>query len=338
MILIAPDKFKGTFQAAEIARLIGRRVSALHPGSEIKLFPMADGGEGTAGTLAERLRLERKEQAGSGPLGNPCTYEYFTDGEQAAIDSAAVVGRAALETGAPLHPFEATSFGLGRLTGSLLDSGIKRIYIGIGGTMTTDGGAGFLQGLGYRFFDSLGKELPALNPGLLPQVAAVEPPCRSFGEITALADVDVPLTASPDSLSALSFAPQKGVEQSLLSRLSRALEHFREVTAPLSSTPSFNGAGGGLGYAVSLLPGAKILPGATTLLGDTVRQLRPDMIYTGEGCFDSQSFGGKVTGTIISQAVPLGIPVTVVCGRCEISPSVLPEGVSTLLLSDLLHS
>lgn len=334
MILVASDKFKDTYSAQEINELITRRVGEMYPGEEVMNLPMADGGEGTAAALAVRNGLERKTVGGYNPLGGKCTFEFYAGHDVVAVDSAAVVGLATFSPEIKLVPLIADTFQLGRLVDSFLREGVRKIYLGIGGTMTVDGGVGLLCGLGFKFFTGSGRPLFPIPPARLGEIGRVIPPDRDFSPLTALSDVDVPLVAPSGLLSSLSFAAQKGVKPNEIPLLGAALAKYQQVTSHLSSTPHYNGAGGGLGYAVSLLPGAELTSGAEFLLGDTISRLRPDRIFTGEGCFDEQSLGGKVTGTIISQAAELNIPVTVVCGRCTLRQ--LPPNVSVILLKDFM--
>lgn len=336
MILIAPDKFKGTFSAEEIARVISEKVAVKFPREERKLFPMADGGEGTAGIVALRRDLSPFVCDGIGPSGEDCGWKYYAGERTGAIDSSAVIGRAAIDGSKSYSPLDASSYPLGRLVSQLIDGGMKEIFIGVGGTMTTDGGSGFLQGLGFRFYDREGRLCTHMTPRRLSGISRIEPTTLPADiHITGLVDVDVPLVAAPPALSALSFAIQKGVRESELPMLAEALSHWGKVTSPLSRTGHFHGAGGGLGFALSLLDNTRLLAGAETLLGNQIETLHPDRIYTGEGCFDRQSFGGKVTGTIIRKAMALGIPVTIVCGRCTLSHAEIPEGSEVILLRDL---
>ena len=191
MILIAPDKFKGTFSAEEIARVISEKVAVKFPREERKLFPMADGGEGTAGIVALRRNLNPVVCDGIGPSGEDCVWKYYA-GERT------------------YSPLGASSYPLGRLVSQLIDGGMKEIFIGVGGTMTTDGGSGFLQGLGFRFYDREGRLCTRMTPRRLSGITRIEPATLPADiRITGLVDVDVPLVAAPPALSALSFALQE---------------------------------------------------------------------------------------------------------------------------------
>lgn len=349
MVIVASDKFKGTFSAEEICELVCGRLSTVYPGQEIVSLPMADGGEGTARVIASRLGLPEMETEGENPFGAPIRWKYYSDGRTAAIDSASVVGLVAV--GGVVAPLEASSYPLGDLMAKLAADGVGEIHVGVGGTMTTDGGAGLLQALGWRFFDKNGRAMSRpLTPRLLLSVGEVRPPQHPLRVgIRAFMDVDVPLVIAGDDgaggLSALSFAPQKGVAKEELEVVRSGLENFVNVVSRgggVRSLPDrYCGAGGGLGFSLQLV-GATPLSGASSLWDAAIADNRLDMrnvtrIYTGEGCFDEQSMAGKVTGTIIRFARPLGIPVTVVCGRCDMSASEIPDGTEVILLSEFLN-
>lgn len=359
MIVIAPDKFKGTYSAKDICGIIARHIKATDKNAEIMLMPMADGGEGTAATISSRLNLPLKTIKATDPLGNPSDISFFSDGITAAIDSSAILGRSAMLTPSP---WKASSFPLGSLIANLTRGGVRNFYIGVGGTMTTDGGAGFLQASGFRFIDLNGSVIQSpISPSVLPSIQTILPPESSSGllsgeiSIRALIDVNVPfLPSTPNGmqsgaenesdceLSVLSFAPQKGVAQSDMPRLRQALRNFADCLASMNPAIDFStygGAGGGLSLALKII-GAECMPGARRLWDDwmVAKHIRPDeitRIITGEGCFDSQSFGGKVTGTLIDFARQHHIPSTVVCGRCDLPLDQIPNGTDVILLSSI---
>ena len=147
---------------------------------------------------------------GIGPSGEDCVWKYYAGERTAAIDSSAVIGRAAIDGNRTYSPLDASSYPLGRLVSQLIDGGMKEIFIGVGGTMTTDGGSGFLQGLGFRFYDREGRLCTRMTPRRLSGITRIEPATLPADiRITGLVDVDVPLVAAPPALSALSFALQE---------------------------------------------------------------------------------------------------------------------------------
>lgn len=349
MVIVASDKFKGTFSAEEICRLICATAKSSYPDEEFLIFPMADGGEGTARLIASAKGLKQTRLTGCNPLGKTVEWRFFSDGETVAIDSALIIGIEAI--GSEIAPFDASSYPLGELVSRLYANGVSNLYIGVGGTMTTDGGAGFLQAIGWKFLDTSGCLISEhLSPRILPKInKAIPPECQPAFDITALVDVDVPLLPEDGvcgCLSSLSFARQKGVSDKDMPLLGDALSNFqRAIVEALDwkTVPRhYCGAGGGIGFALQVA-GAKTLPGALTIWESVVAGncLSPNgirRIYTGEGCFDRQSLQGKVTGTILDYGRRNGIPVTVVCGRCELPLKEIPAGTEVILLSDFLTS
>lgn len=348
MIIVASDKFKGTYPAGDICRIIADRFSAA--GEEILVMPMADGGEGTASILGAIDGMSLIKIDGYNPFGGKMEWELYTDETKAALDSAAIVGRVA--TRDILAPMSATSFYLGRLVGSLIAAGKREIWIGVGGTMTTDGGCGFLQGLGWEMIDYNGKLIDSpMTPANLIEIHKIIPhPLPSGIKLFGLMDVDVPMlpdTNRPERLSALSFAHQKGVKDAEISLLAYDLEHFVNLADDAVKElgchyPShYCGAGGGLGFALQVA-GGTALQGANYIWQNYLHTSHiPDSeisrIYTGEGCFDAQSLRGKVTGMLIDYGHKHDIPVTVICGRNTFTGE-LPDNVEIITLHNFLHN
>lgn len=339
VVVVAPDKFKGTLTASEVADCIALEVKRQFPAMLVRSCPMADGGEGTAAILASRLNLERRSVDGHDALMRPVEIEFYLSqsGEICAVDSSAIVGLAKLSD-TRLKPWKSTTYGVGEFITLMLSQGVKKLYIGIGGTASIDGGLGLLQALGGRFFDVEGEEISTypLRAGHLPAVFSADLSGinrRALKDaVVALADVDVPLVAdSPDEMSSLSFACQKGLMKSELPALCAALRSYAAaidaVLHPCATQPPFQGAGGGLGYVISRVLRCECHSGGETILNlyGFIRNLQannnesgpttvPTCIITGEGCFDRQSLQGKVVGTIITKTAPRSIPVIIVAG------------------------
>src|SRR3954453_5310858 len=170
-VVIAPDKFKGSLSAPEVAAALGRGLLAAVPGLEVTAVPVADGGEGTL-EAAFGAGYRRHQATVTGPTGEPLAAAFAVRGRQAVIEMAAASGLAVLPGGA-LQALTATSRGTGELVRAALDAGCTSIVLGVGGSASTDGGAGLLQGLGVRLLDAGGRELP---PGgaALARLAAVD--------------------------------------------------------------------------------------------------------------------------------------------------------------------
>ncbi len=307
MIIVAPDKFKGTLTADEAAAAIA---SQMLPSAAVSLWPMADGGEGTAATIARHLGLARRSLSGKDALLAPREVEYFTDGEVAYIDSASTIGLQYLrDKGVHYDPWKASSRALGEAVASLFALRHRKVVVGIGGTACCDGGEGLL------------KALPAL-----PQDCSIE----------FLADVDVPLLpVEPGGLSALTFMRQKGFSMDDEPVMAGRLTRLFNATGGRNDWP-FAGSGSGIGYALTLLS-ARGMSGARYLL-DMYLESCSDadditMFVTGEGRFDCQSLAGKVSGAVIEEAQSRGVPCVVVAGSVDYTALSIPAGVTVIDLS-----
>lgn len=315
LVVIAPDKFKGTLTATEVAR----EIAAAYTRATVRVCPMCDGGDGTAQILGALFALPACTMRVPDALGEEHNVTYYNDGHQAVVDSASVIGLASL-AGRELHPFQSTSYGLGMLVRHLLDSGTEHIYVGIGGTATVDCGAGFLQALGARFADVEGAELGApVNAADLDRIYAIDLSGVNGrdirGRITVLSDVAVPLEDS------LMFAAQKGVTPAETERLRAALANFRaavdETLLPSGADDMHGGAGGGLGYAFERVLRCAVAEGARFMIDryGIFEGTEPSLVITGEGAIDAQTGTGKVVGALYSEARKRNIPVVAVVGR-----------------------
>lgn len=276
MILIAPDKFKGTLTAIEAADIIAGALGR----NDVVKAPMADGGEGTAKILCRDLRWQPHD----------C---YYVDphSRTAVIDCSSVIGLAGVDL-ARHDILRATSYPLGVKVREILKGGCRKVVIGIGGTSTCDGGMGFLEALDsdklYTYRNS----------------------------IVGLSDVRVPLVAPIGQPSALMFAAQKGASGIDIEVLHRRLtEIYREY--PHSRSP-FDGAGGGLGFAIASAIGAECFDGAAYVLDHyDIRWHDISMIITGEGSIDAQTSQGKVVSVLQAKGKELNIPVIAFGGKVE---------------------
>lgn len=336
VVAIAPDKFKGTLTAGEVAGEVGRAVAEAFPSAVVHLYPMADGGEGTASVIAEKMHLQPATCEGHNSLMQPITIEYYQDETVCAVDSAAIIGLPMLGD-TPPDPWHSTSYGLGEFISARMAEGKRRIYIGIGGTASIDGGAGMLQALGAVFRDVGGSAIGTHdNPvcaGDLWKIFSTDLTAAELhavrDSVTGIADVNLPLIPSSieevsdmSHMSSLSFACQKGLPSHDLPRLYESLANYAAAidTAllPTSRRTAFNGAGGGVGYALHRVLRCPCVAGAEFISGlygifDTTPP--PDCLITGEGSFDAQSLQGKVTGTLLSQCAARHIPAFVIAGK-----------------------
>ena len=298
-ILIAPDKFKGSLSAPAAAEAIARGLRSVWPDAQIDLAPIADGGEGFAEALKVALGAEWVNVASEDALGRAIAARYaWLDGERLAILE--ISEASGLHRIAPHErdPLRADTFGTGILIAHAIARGARRIHVGLGGSATTDGGAGMARALGFRFLDGEGRDFPAA-PGALQSVAQiVRPADRVLPEIFAASDVQNPLLGERGA--ARVYGPQKGADAAAVALLDRALTRLADVCAAdlgcdHRDVPG-SGAAGGLGFGLLSFCNAKIRPGFE-MISETLhlgrRIAAADLVITGEGRIDDQTLDGK---------------------------------------------
>ena len=321
-VVIAPDSFKESLSAAEVAAAIGRGWARVFPQAELLLLPMADGGEGTVDALLASLGGERRELQARGPLGEPITAHWglLTDGS-AAIEVASASGLHLIDP-ARRDVCRASSRGSGEVLLAALDAGATRIILGLGGSATNDGGAGLLQALGARLLDAQGQELEPGGAALagLARIDLSQLDHRlNEVEILVAADVDNPL-CGPRGASAI-FGPQKGASPYDVDLLDAALGHFASCAAQALGKDWQHeagvGAAGGLGFALKAFLGASFCPGiqlVARIAGLAEALVGADLLITGEGRLDSQTLHGKTPVGVAAIAKQAGVPVIALAG------------------------
>lgn len=321
-IVIAPDSFKESLSAPEVAAAIARGWRQVFPEAELLLRPMADGGEGTVDAVLAATGGERRECRVCGPLGEPVLAHWGWLGEGTAVLEMASASGLHHVPRDRRDATVTTSLGTGELIRAALDAGATRIILGLGGSATNDGGAGLLQALGVRFLDAREVELP---PGgaALARLARIDvgglDPRLQQARVEIAADVDNPL-CGPRGASRV-FGPQKGADPQQVEQLDAALEHYaRLVAATLGEDHSCHpgvGAAGGLGFAARAFLHAGFRPGIELVaelsgLADAVEGA--DLVITGEGRLDSQSLHGKTPVGVARIARAAGVPVVALAG------------------------
>lgn len=327
-IVIAPDSYKESLSALEVATQIELGFRQVFPQAEYVKLPMADGGEGTVQAMVEATQGRLVQVQVSGPLGQPVTGFYGLtgdgltgDGRTAVIEMAAASGLA-LVPPALRNPEITTSYGMGELIAAALDAGARQLILGLGGSATNDGGAGMLQALGVRLLDAAGNDL-AGGGAALAQLARIDASgldarlreCR----IDVACDVDNPLTGARGA-SAI-FGPQKGATPAMVERLDAALAHYaaiisRDLGVAVDAVPGA-GAAGGMGAAMlaflrgQLRPGCEIIAQA---LGLDAAVQDADLVITGEGRIDQQTIFGKTPFGVATVAKRHGKPVIGIAG------------------------
>lgn len=301
-VLIAPDSFKGSLSAPDVARAIARGVAQICPECEIEELPIADGGEGTLDVLVASAQGRHFNLRTRAPLGNRhnARFGVLGDNKTAVVEMAQASGLTLVPAG-KRNPLQASSFGTGELVKAALDLGYRSFIVTLGGSATVDGGTGMLAALGARFLDINGIEL---TPGgaCLGRIASLDLANldRRLQETKVVIASDVtnplcgPLGAAPV------FGPQKGATPAMVGILSEGLENWARVIASetgkqVADTPG-GGAAGGLGAALIAFAGGSIRPGVDVVLDALQFDSRlagVSLVFTGEGRMDHQTAAGK---------------------------------------------
>lgn len=334
-ILIACDKFKGSLTATEVIEHITAGIAQREPLGEVASVIVSDGGDGML-AAAETAGFHRVPVTVSGPTGEPVHTAYAVRRRdlpqrrsEVVVEMADACGLLRLPGGVPA-PMTASSRGLGDVIREALQrERPARMWVGIGGSASTDGGAGMLDALGIRALDADGEPVPPGGGGL-PLVVSVDPrrftPRLALTQLEFACDVDSPLTGP--SGAAHVFAPQKGASPEQVLALDAALTHWADVVTAqggrdLRDTPGA-GAAGGVGYAARALLGAELRPGVDIVLdlvGIDAALEGCDLVITGEGSIDAQTMLGKTPAGVARRAAARGIPVVAVCGRSSLTPA-----------------
>jgi glycerate kinase len=321
-IVIAPDSFKESLSAPQVADAIAAGWASIYPQAELCLRPMADGGEGTVDAVLAATGGERRELEVSGPLGTPVLAHWgWLESGTAVIEMAAASGLHWVPR-TQRNAMISSSRGTGELILAALDAGAQRIILGLGGSATNDGGVGLLAALGVRFLDDAGYDLPPGGAALaqLEQINLTGLDSRLLNvQVDVAADVDNPLCGVKGA-SAI-FGPQKGATPTQVEQLDAALARLAHVVAGtlgeyFSQFPGV-GAAGGLGFAVKAFLRARFRPGIELLaeLSHLAEALQgADLVITGEGRLDAQSLHGKTPVGVARQAQAAGVPVVALAG------------------------
>lgn len=322
-IVIAPDKFKGSMTALEVAEAVERGLRQVLPDVEIIKVPMADGGEGTVRSLIDATGGVLQEVPVTGPLGEArqASFGILGDGKTAIIEMAAASGLALV----PLerrNPLITTTRGTGDLIQAAVEAGCQHLIIGIGGSATNDGGLGMAQALGFRFLDAAGQELGPGGGSLIRlahiNTSQVDPRLQEL-KVTVACDVNNPLIG-PEGAAAI-YGPQKGATPEMVQQLDQALANFARVVETdlgltIAEIPGA-GAAGGLGAGLMAFLRAELQPGVDIVLDITgLREKLPGakLVITGEGAMDRQTVYGKTPIGVAKAAKTLGIPVIAIVG------------------------
>ncbi len=322
-VVIAPDKFKGSLTALQAAAAMARGVVRAVPGATIDQVPMADGGEGTTQALVAATGGSIREAQVTGPLGEPVVacFGLLGDGQTAVIEMAAASGLV-LVPARRRNPLITTTRGTAELLLAAIAAGARRVVVGIGGSATNDGGAGFGQSLGFRLLDQAGRDLE-VGGGNLGHLARIDTARRRREldgvEIAVACDVSNPL-CGVEGASAI-YGPQKGATPEMVEALDRNLAHFaaivqRDLGVAIKDQPG-SGAAGGLGGGLVAFASGKLEPGIKLIIDAVKLAERLEnavLCLTGEGAIDAQSAFGKTAAGVARLAHSLGCPVLALAG------------------------
>ena len=301
-VVVAIDSFKGSLSSMEAGLAIKEGVLAAQPDAEVIVKPLADGGEGTTDALIEGMNGERIDLTVTGPMHTPVDayYGYLRETNTAVMEMASAAG-ITLVPDKEKNPLLATSYGVGEMIIDAIQRGCRNFIIGIGGSITNDGGIGMLKALGVRFLDEKGEDAGEGGQALA-KVACIDlsglNPLLKECHIQVACDVNNPLCG--ESGSTYVYGPQKGVTEDMKKTLDEAMAHFARVTSESLENDYMNtpgaGAAGGLGFAFLAYVGATLTPGIELILdavGLEDELSGADVVVTGEGRLDFQTAMGK---------------------------------------------
>lgn len=333
-IVIASDSFKGSLTSAEVAAAAERGIKAVYPDCEVISVNVSDGGEGTMEAIIDVLGGEVITTLVSDPLGRPITAHYGIAGDKAIIEMAAASGLTLLQP-EERNPWLTSSYGTGEMIMEAIHHGCRHLLIGIGGSATNDAGTGMLQALGFRFFDAQGQAITDCRGGRMQDIARIDdsavPQAVRQSQFIVACDVDTPF-CGPEGAASV-FAPQKGADTNMVTRLDAGMASLAQVikdTYHINIVPLAGaGAAGGMGGGFRAFLNATLQRGIEMVLDaiDFDRIIQDaNLIITGEGKIDFQTAKGKTAAGVLSHARKQGIPVVAIGGCIEMCESVEQMG------------
>ncbi len=321
-VIIAPDSFKETMTNVEVANIIYTSLKELYPNYVYKLFPIADGGEGSLNAFYETGGI-LKSCSSVGANNESIVSNYLIYNDTIVIEVAQNIGFKYKKEYS--NPGNTTTYGIGEVLKKALESNIKKVYFCLGGTITNDGGCGLASSLGIKFYDEKNQEFIPMGDSLI-NIAHIDNTNfkQKYGdiEIIGLCDVTNPLYGLNGA--SYIFAPQKGATADQVYSLDLGLKHLEQVVLNDLNVDEAHtegaGAAGGLGYCIVALLGGKLQKGINTILDLVNFEKEIDdetIVITGEGKLDSQSLNGKVISGILDKTKNTNAEVIVVCGKFE---------------------
>ncbi len=337
-IVIASDKYKGSLSALQVCKIIEKAIKKIDPAIKTIVSPMADGGEGTVETLVESMGGEIISLEVTGPLGEKVKAGFGMLNDGTAIIEMASASGYVLVPEDRRNPLETTTYGTGELIKKALEMGSKKIIIGIGGSATNDGGMGMAQALGYEFLGKDGKVL-GFGGKQLEELAGIRTDninsLLAGAAVEAACDVDNPLYGKKGA--AYVYGPQKGADPAMVERLDKGLKNFagivrQELGKDIASIPGA-GAAGGLGAGLVAFAGTELKLGTDIVIDITGLEKKikdADLVISGEGTMDGQTYYGKSAYGVARLASVYGIPTITINGSVLASRDKLDKNNSSL--------
>jgi len=321
-IVVAPNSFKGCLKSTDIVKIIEKEIKKIIPSAEIIKFPIADGGDGTLEVLKNIVGGKYIEIEAHDPLGRKIKTKYLIKEKTAFIEMAKISGLALLKENEK-NPLKTTTYGLGEIIIDAINNGCGKIYVGVGGSATNDGGIGFLTAIGFKFIDKSGNIIyPGKGEDLL-KIKKIEYP-KNYKELKkikfiVLSDVENPLYGKNGA--SYVYGPQKGADIEMVKLLDKGLRHYAKLIKKYTGIEvnkiKGSGAAGGISAGFISFLNAEIFSGIKEILkiGKFEEKIKnANLIITGEGKIDKQSFYGKAVGEIIKYSEKYKIPTIVLAG------------------------
>ncbi len=333
-VLLIPDKFKGSLTAKEVIRSIEKGIKKIDPQYEIYSVLASDGGDGFLNSVAENVSCNRILVDVVDPLGRKMKAPYLIDIKRGAayIELAKASGLELLGND-QRNVMRASTYGSGLQIKDAIKRGVKRIYVGLGGSATNDAGTGIARALGHKFFDKTGKELEPIGENLS-KIYSIEAHPEISGRISIFAvnDVDNPLFGKQGAAHV--YAAQKGADQEQIKLLDEGLKHLsqlvkEQLNIDVSDSPG-SGAAGGTAYGLKVFLNAEFISGIDFVLNlanveDLFDKKSIDYIITGEGKFDNQTLHGKLIKGVVALGKKHSVPVVVICGQADVEKNELTQ-------------
>ena len=320
-VTVAIDSFKGSLSSLQAGSAVSEGIKRVFPNSNVKIFPIADGGEGTVDAMSTIEGSTKQNVKVHGPLNTQVCAEYVIIENTAVIEMSAAAGITLIDK-KDLNPLETTTYGVGEIISDAIDKGCRNFIIGIGGSATNDGGVGMLKALGFEFKDCQGNEIPLGAKGLQNlHSIKTENVVKEIKECTFRIACDVKNPLCGDNGCSAVYGPQKGATPQMIKDMDKWLSDYAEIAKTINTdaNPDFPGAGaaGGMGFAFSAFLNGELKPGIELIMSEINLESHikdADIVITGEGRLDGQSAMGKVPVGVAKLAKKYNKPVIAFAG------------------------